>query len=242
MKKTKYLCLKNLFLWLLIGLLSIALIGCGGGSQNTNSQPPNSSQPDTQQNAPPANDDSPISLLAKAKQIEGMSYDYTYKDKSNTINGKFWVQGHKTRMETTVEGQTVVTIYDGVTMYNYMAEEDMAIKITPDQSNLKETPLDYTEDIDTKPDKYKIVDSTVYDGVTCKVVVITTADGKEECKMWVREDYGIPIRIEVDSQEGKAVMEFKNLQIGPQPAEKFQLPAGVQVMDMTNMLNQIPQQ
>jgi len=74
------------------------------------------------------------------------------------------------------------------------------------------------------------------------VVVITTADGKEECKMWVREDYGIPIRVEADSQEGKAVMEYKNLQIGPQPAEKFQLPAGVQVMDMTDMLNQFPKQ
>ncbi len=37
-------------------------------------------------------------------------------------------------------------------------------------------------------------------------------------------------------------MEYKNLQIGPQPAEKFQLPAGVQVMDMTDMLNQFPKQ
>jgi outer membrane lipoprotein-sorting protein len=71
--------------------------------------------------------------------------------------------------------------------------------------------------------------------------IVTGADGKEQSKMWVRTDYGIPIRIEsVDPSEEKTIMEFKNLKIGKQPADTFQLPAGVEIIDASDLFNNLP--
>lgn len=83
---------------------------------------------------------------------------------------------------------------------------------------------------------------TVYDGARCRVISIESADGKDKTKMWVREDYGIPVRVETSASDGtKTVMEYKNLKIGKQPADTFELPAGVVITDMGEMLKNMPQ-
>lgn len=71
---------------------------------------------------------------------------------------------------------------------------------------------------------------------------MTSPDGKEQVKMWVHEEYGIPLRVEVTEADGsKSVLEYKNLKVGPQPADTFKLPAGVQVTDMGEMMKNMPQ-
>ncbi|MDF9407879.1 hypothetical protein L7E55_05815 [Pelotomaculum isophthalicicum JI] len=103
-----------------------------------------------------------------------------------------------------------------------------------------ENPFDYGKDIDTSPDKYKVLETTVYDGIKCKVIAATGADGKDNLKMWVREDYGIPIRLETTGADGsKTVIEYKNMTVEKQPANTFRLPAGVTVTDMSQMLNNL---
>lgn len=229
-------------LLLLLVLALISLAGCGGNKEN--SSQPAGGQPVAQSPTQQAAADSVMGLFAKGKQVEGMSYDFIITTKEMVVNSKVWLEGEKVKTESVVEGQTIVSVVDGNTFYTYFPQENRAMKVTSDQLNEQktETPEDYTEDVETNPDKYKIVETTVYDGVECKVVEVTSANGKEQSKMWVRQDYGIPIRIESTDPNGdKTVIEFKNLKIGKQPAGTFQLPAGVEVTDASEMLKNLPQ-
>jgi outer membrane lipoprotein-sorting protein len=74
------------------------------------------------------------------------------------------------------------------------------------------------------------------------VLQLQDAADKPQTKMWVREDYGLPVRVEVTALDGqKTVIEYKNLKVGAVPAENFQLPAGVPVTDMSGLINKLPQ-
>lgn len=230
----------SLLLVLVLALLSFA--GCGGSKEN--SSQPAGGQTASKGSAQEAADDSVKGLFAKGEQIEGMSYDFIITTKEAAVNSKVWMDGEKVKTETVLEGQTIVSIVDGNTFYTYFPDEGRAMKMTSDQlsGEKTETPTDYTEDVETNPDKYKVVETTVYDGVECKVVIVTSADGKEQSKMWVRKDYGIPIRIESTDPNGdKTVIEFKNLKVGKQSADTFQLPAGVEVTDASEMFKNLPQ-
>jgi len=152
-----------------------------------------------------------------------------------------WIEGEKIKNESTAEGKKVVTILSGDTSYVYYPDENTAMKMVLNKQNKQsENPFDYGKDIDTAPDKYKVLETVVYDGIKCKVVAVTGADGKENLKMWVREDYGIPVRVEATDADGvKTVVEYKNMKIGKQPADTFQLPAGVTITDMSQMMNDL---
>lgn len=116
----------------------------------------------------------------------------------------------------------------------------MAIKITADQLPKTDTPTDYIGDL-PDPGQVKIVGTEVYDGATCKLVEVAGAAGQEQMKMWLREDCGVPVKVETTSPDGsKTVMEYKNLKIGPQEPGTFKLPDGVQVTDIGEMLKNIP--
>lgn len=231
------------FLLFLIFIVScLTLAGCGGSKKEDSSQPAGQ-QTAGKVNAQAEKDEPLTSLFAKGKKVEGISFDYSMTSKDVVMNGKMWIEGEKMKTETTIEGKKVVSIIDGNTSYTYYPDENTAMKMVFEKQDNKqsENPFDYSKDIDTAPDKYKVLELTVYDGIKCKVVAVTSADGKENVKMWVREDYGIPLRVETTVADGsKVVIEYKNMTIGKQPANTFQLPAGVAVTDMSQMLKDLP--
>jgi outer membrane lipoprotein-sorting protein len=114
------------------------------------------------------------------------------------------------------------------------------MKIQGEKSEqMADSPLDYTERVD--PDLAVVMESEILDGVRCKVVTLPGEGDEGTTKMWIREDYGIPVRIEMLLPEGgNMVMEYKNIKMEQLPAETFQLPAGVEIMDLGKMMNDIP--
>ena len=223
-----------LFVALILVVSSLSLVGCGGAKKETDIQSTGSKQS--------SNDTVSIAdLISKGKKVEGMSYDFVMTAKDGSVSGKTWIRGDKVKTEVVTEGQKMITIFDGDTIYAYNAEQNLAYKLSPDKSKKTETPMDYTGDLDSKSDKIKILETTVYEGVKCKVVAVMSADGKEQMKMWLREDYGIPMRVESTESDGsKTIMEYKNLKVEPQPEETFKLPDGVQITDMNQMMKQMP--
>lgn len=222
-----------LFLVVSFIVVSFGLTGCGGGKQ------------DSGQTSQPAKQESVADLFAKSKGLQGMSYDYVMTGKELQMSGKMWIQGKSMRTETTIQDKKMISIVDGEAkvIYNYMPDQNRAMKISLDNNNNKtaDAPDKYTKESDAG--KYKIVETTTYDGVKCKVLLFQDADGKASTKMWVREDYGLPMRVEVTSANAdKMVMEYKNLKVGPIPAENFKLPAGVQVVDLGEMMKKLPKQ
>lgn len=212
---------RNLLVLLLAVFLSLGVAGCGA---NSDQEPVNA--PEAGKGAEAAN---PLSeLAAKAKNIEGMSFDMIMKSSDINAEGKGWVQGKCTRMEMTVMGQKTVMIMDEKgDYYSYMPATNMAIKMKSPQES--ETPIDYSKMYDDPKYKAEVIETAIYDGAACKVVIVMDAQGKEESRMWVREDYGIPVKIESQDGDDKITVEYKNLKVGPQPKDLFALPPGTQV-------------
>ncbi len=211
----------------------LALAGCGGKSQPANQSTGTQS----------AKEESVADLFAKGNKIDGMSYDYFITSKDSSMSGKIWMQGKKMKTEGVFDGQKVVSIIDGDTntYITYNPAENKAMKITSAPTEDKiEKPTDFTSDIDTT--KVKVLETTVYEGMKCKVVEMLEKEGQVQIKMWVSVDYGIPVRVEVaDPQAGKTVMEYKNVKVGSISADVFQLPAVVEVTDMSDMMKNMPQ-
>ncbi|OPX86194.1 MAG: hypothetical protein A4E53_03104 [Pelotomaculum sp. PtaB.Bin104] len=225
-----------LSLALVLAFLVSSLFSSGCSSKKEEGSPAGSQQTT---GTSTGSEESLASIFAKSKNVEGISYDYTITAQGQTISGKMWISGEKVKTETAMEGKKIISIIDSNALLSYFPDENRAMKMTLGQQSNEPSnnALEYGEDINTAPDKYKVLERTVYDGVMCRVVAVTGADGKEVMKMWVREDYGFPVRVEtVEANGGKTIIEYKNINIGKQPAEIFQLPAGVQVTDTGDML------
>lgn len=224
-------------IWYVLGIImlisAVVITGCGKSASPTGQAPKQET----------AADDNVLNLLAKGKQVPGMSFDYTMQAKDFKMSGKTWVQKDKMKMENNVEGQTIVAIYDGDDVYQYMPAQGMAMKFSikamQNQGNKPEPPSDYADKI-TK-ETYKLVDTTTYNGMKCKVIIYSAKDSKEQVKMWISEEYGLPLKVEVSGPEGLLMTsEYNNLKVGALPADTFKLPVGVEVQDMSRMMQNMP--
>jgi outer membrane lipoprotein-sorting protein len=157
------------------------------------------------------------------------------------MEGKMWVAGKKMRTEMTAQNQKMISIIDGEAnvAYSYIPEQKTAMKVAFDQAKSEKTPDSFTQSADAP--KYKLVETTTYEGVKCKVLLAEDADKKTATKMWVREDYGLPMRVEM-SEGGNKVMvtEYKNMKVGAVPPETFKLPEGTKIVDMSEMMKNLP--
>ena len=224
--------MKKIMALAVIALLAFGLAGCGGTDKKSTS----SSSP------PPVKQESAADLFAKGKNLPGINYDYTMKAKEGpTMTGKVWLSGKKMKTEATVENQKIITFLDGDAnvVYNYMPGQDMIMKIPFDPAKAAKSPDQYSKETDAT--KVKILETVPVDGVSCKVMILEEKPGQSQVKMWVREDYGIPAKVEVT--EGgvlQMVADYKNIKVGPVPAETFALPQGIPVTDMGEMMKQLP--
>lgn len=211
---------------------SLILAGCGGSKDAAKGPAP----------APaPAKEESIADLFAKGKTVPGMSYDFVSTAKEMKMEGKMWIAGKKVRSEMTIANQKSITITDGDAnvAYMYTPEQKSAMKVALDQAKGGQSPDSFTLPGDAP--KYKITGTETIDGVKCKVLLMQDAATKTEHKMWVREDYGLPVRVEIIEAGNKVmVTEYKNMKIGPVPPETFKLPEGTKIIDMGDMMKNLP--
>lgn len=213
-----------------IAILALLLAGCGSADKQSAAS-----------NPPPAKQESMTDLFAKGKNLPGITYDYTVKMMQGPgLSGKMWVAGKKMKTETVVEKQKIVTYVDGEAnvVYNYLPEQRMLMKTPYDPAKADKSPDQYAKETDAS--KVKILETVVYDGAKCKVVVLE-GEKQQQTKLWVREDYGIPAKVEVTA-DGAVFMtaEYKNITVAPVPPETFALPKGVPITDMSEMTKDIP--
>lgn len=216
-------------------LLSTILAGCGSTKTKTTET--------TTETPKESNQETLSDLFSKGQNVEGFSYEYVLSiNGTQTFSGKVSVQGYKMRMESTVEGQKMITIADGQSFIGYNPDQNMAYKISVDQTQQAKTPAEYLKEASVETEKFKTLETTVYEGMKCRVVSLEGTTGQEQMKMWISEDYGIPVRVETVTVDGsKTVIEYKNLKVGKLPEDTFKLPAGVQVTDMNDLTKQLQQ-
>lgn len=171
---------------------------------------------------------------------KGIAFDYIMSGPSGTISLKMWVQGYKFKTEGTFGGEKVISIFDleGKTLITYYPGKNEAVKLSADSPEVKaKPPGDYIKKTDFT--RAQVIETAVYDGVRCRVILLPEDNGGQT-KMWIREDCGIPVRVEKTAPDGaRTVTEYKNLQFGPLPPGTFDLPPGVNVRDINQMLEQL---
>ncbi len=147
-----------------------------------------------------------------------------------TITTKIWMKNNKMRTETTVEGETAVMLIDidTQTIYMYFPAQNMAMKMTYEQ------PESAIEEAQSIPDyNPTIIGTETMDGKVC-LVVEYTIEG-QTTKMWIWKDKGFPIRVEMTTAEGKIIMEYKNIDFTDIPDSMFELPEGVDIIDIPGL-------
>jgi outer membrane lipoprotein-sorting protein len=145
-----------------------------------------------------------------------------------TVTQKIWVKQNKMRTEMTQQGETMISLidYDARTMYIYMPEQNMAYKAT--FAPTTQSAMEEAQSI-TDYDYHEIGTETI-DGKVCLVVEYTYEQAT--VKTWIWKEHGFPIRMEMTTAEGTTTIEYKNIEFGDIPDDMFELPAGVQIIQM----------
>jgi outer membrane lipoprotein-sorting protein len=156
-----------------------------------------------------------------------------------TLNGKFSVKGNKSRVEMSVNGQSIVMLMNDKGMFMLNAQQKMALKLP---TNNPAQRRGFQEMLVTDPRKAlaemkkqgaKKVSSEKVNGVACDVYAVTPPGNvKQTVKTWVRQSDSMPAKVEVKGDQGDMLIEFKNIKKGVKLEDSvFSVPAGYQVQE-----------
>ena len=213
-----------LVVFMVLGCISFVACGDGDGDGTL----PPSGEEEEEENGTPSNGESLEDILGLGAGIESVKYDMIMNAPGMPeVTMEMWIKENKMRAEMTELGETIVMLmdYDEGVAYMYMPDENMAMVIP-----LTEMPESAIEEAQSIPDyDYTVIRTETLDGKECLVVEYTVE--QETAKMWIWKEHGFPIRIEVTTAEGTAIIEFKNIDFGDIDDSMFELPAGVDIME-----------
>ena len=168
---------------------------------------------------------------AAAANLTEMSFEQITTTGSDTTSGKTAIKNGKMWSEMTVMGQQMTIIVDTEKKVVYMlaAGQNQAMKLPYDQYETQAggvaNPGSATQG--------KLTGTETVDGQLCDVYEKTESFGT--IKTWIAKSNGFPVKSETTTSLGVSKTEFKNVKIGGVPDSLFELPAGVQVVDMGNI-------
>ena len=165
------------------------------------------------------------------------SYDQKTTQGRNVTNGKVSFKDELFRMETTAQGQAALILHNREGTFTVMPSEGMAMKtpLHPGQGPVRGAD-NYAEYL--QQHHAERIGAETVDGHACDIYRFTDPEAGGLVTAWVWKEKMFPIRYEIEGTDGKMLVELSNLQLGANiPDAEFQLPAGVQVMDMGALMN-----
>ncbi len=218
-------------LLLLLFFLIVGLVGCSGEKKDETDNGVTAEQ------ATPGNAEiPPEQLIAKGMEVDGFSYEYVLTmPTGEKFVHKMWAKegNMRSEMENPYSGEPTLSIVNVTekAVYVYQPAHKQAIAMPLDDSSVDTTsPKDYLGELDSSDMIY--MKTETFDGKECRVY--ETADGK----IWIWEEHGMPLRIELQSEEGDIIVEFLNFKIGDIDDSLFKLPEGTQIMDLGSLMKQ----
>lgn len=181
-------------------------------------------------------------ILARAEDIGSVTYNVV----SDEFTGTFWQKDGKIRVEGMMDSpegkQETVMIADSNTKTAYVYFPASGYAIETEFANAEEAfEKSITEASRTLMDYDPVIVSgaEMVDGKECVIVEFSVAG--EEIRMWIWKAYGIPVQAEGTLPDGtvdRARME--NFDFSDIPDSMFELPEGVELMDMPPMGQEPP--
>lgn len=232
MKRNKFLLPLAL---LLVFVLLLPLYGCGGGGEGQEEEPA-ANQTDSNGEV------SLEELFAKGQGINGYSFDYAMTEGTTGMNmeGKMALKGSKMRMEmNSPEGQMIQIVdQEAKKAWTYMPEQQMAIEVDMDQVEVPESPSDYAKNVETADAKY--LGKEEVNGIDCHKYSVENKEDEGSVIYWVHSEYGLPVRVEVTVEDSVTTINYKNFVVGEIEDSQFQLPDGVEVQNISDMMQNLP--
>lgn len=227
--------MKKSMVFITTGFLALQLIltGCSGSNDATNKN----TGVQVEKDKPASETETLSTILAKGKGTKSMTCEYSVTSKDAVVNGKVWVKDKSVKSESEINGRKVVMLVNGSdnSVVSYVPGENFAMKINNIQSGQNvQTPAEYVEKL--MEDKAKVIETVTYQGSKCKVIEMKDDNAKTQTKMWIREDLGLPVKVETIEANGeKIIMEYKNISTEKISEDVFKLPEGIQITDMGNI-------
>lgn len=196
-----------------------------------------------------------VDLLQRAQDVDGMSADFqaTEHDTGQEFTGTMWIQDQQRKIETddtedfdvedleetaNISFETLVYITDQEAREHtiYLPEENLAYKHQLPGAEEIETPQEQAEEIDeTDAEDAEYLGTERIDGVECHGWRLEQA--AQTTEMWLHNEYGLPMKTEVfENDELMFTTEFSNLVVEELPADTFELPDNVEMLDMQDMI------
>ena len=178
-----------------------------------------------------------VGLAATQAFAFSVSYDQKMTQGRSVYQSKVALKDQLFRMEMTAQGQAMIILHNAEGTYTVMPSENMAMKtaqLHPGQGPVKGAGnyLQYLQEQHAEK-----TGSDTVDGRACDIYRYTDSETGELTTVWVWKDKKFPIKFEIEAKKGKTLIELSNIQLGAAiPDSTFQLPAGIQVMDMGNMM------
>jgi len=160
----------------------------------------------------------------------------TLSDGNEYMSKIVWEKGNKMRCQLVVKGEASDT-------YILDSDEEVAYRYIPETNRAWEADFylarsmagePITETVRTFIESYEeagtqSIETETIDGKVCTVLGMSVP-GVAEKKMWISQEYGLPIREEMTIPYGTSRTEMRNIELDPIPDSMFELPAGAEMM------------
>jgi hypothetical protein len=176
-----------------------------------------------------------IFVLSGPSIAAEFSADLLLKQGGETMTGKAYVKGDKTRQEFVQQGQKQITIMrpdKGVT-WVLMPEEKIYMEMSSQEGAAYDPQLD--PNIKDKAE-IKLLGKETVNGYTCDKYQYSYHDTSLGTMIqWVSKQLNIPIKTEYKSPSGYMLIEYKNIQKGNVQDSLFEVPGDYMLMSVPGM-------
>lgn len=225
--------------WVMVVLVMALLAGCGS-SESGSSQADQAIDKKAEQ---PADAITMADLTGKFASVPGIYFemDLEVEEAGKISTAKFWVKGENMRseMESPDGSGTLTNIINASQQEAFMIlGGEMAMRIDISQATEGVTmPGEAYEDVDAS--RAQLVGYEKVNDKDCAVFEVS--EGSNNVKYWIWEEYGFPVKTEITADGQTTTVEYKNVKVEEIPDSMFEIPAGIEILDMNGMMLNIPQ-
>jgi len=184
-----------------------------------------------------------LSLMADGQNVlkNGMSYDYIMTMGDIVTKSHFAFKGNNVRIEGLDAMNPSLMITKGEDLYIINPNDKTGFKMSAEADAGASLTGEVNPEENMDRDTMNILGRDVIDGELCYIIETANVVDGNAMKFWIHEKYGIVMRMESMANEGKILMEIKNLKVGDIPDSEFEIPAGIEMMEMP-VLPEVPAQ
>ncbi len=174
-------------------------------------------------------------ILAKSEELDSIYYDIMGGDvDEESWVGKFWQRGEKSRLEIITDEGIMISILN--------PEEDTALVYLP--SYRVAMRMDSLQEREIREASVRekaagilryspvVVGEENFNGKECIIIEYTDTEREEDVKMWVWEDYGIPVKMVMEADGDVSQIEVSNVDFNEIDEDIFVMPEEIEIMEL----------